>query len=110
MFSEEIFELPQFDNMETDDRPLAPDEVDYPVGCEVELVDTVSARIAQSDEFWEPLMDELFRKPKLRVTVVRHSGDFSFVLCHDFEPDLKGLLAVSSLPQRTQGEVQEVHS
>ena len=89
MFSEEIFELPQFDNMETDDRPLAPDEVDYPVGCEVELVDTVSARIAQSDEFWEPLMDELFRKPKLRVTVVRHSGDFSFVLCHDFEPDLK---------------------
>jgi tetratricopeptide (TPR) repeat protein len=83
------FELAQFDAPETEDRPLAPDEEDYPVGCEVELVDVDTARIAQSEEFWDPILEKLFRKPKARVTVLRHSGDFSFVMCDTFDSETK---------------------
>ena len=79
---EEVWALPMFEAVHQDDRPPAPSEDDFPIGCVVELVDAMTAKSAQS-EFWEPFMEDLFKKPKRKVSVRRHYGDYTFVLCEE---------------------------
>ncbi|RNF26853.1 uncharacterized protein Tco025E_00935 [Trypanosoma conorhini] len=80
-------ELPSFEAFDTEDRPPPPSIEDYPIGCEVELVDIGPAKVAQTAELWEPFMDELFGQYRRSVRVVRHQGDYTFVVC-ETEPDL----------------------
>lgn len=82
MDEEEPLEFPTFFVMDDEDRPPPPSEDDFPVGCYVELVDSTTARTAQTAELWEGFMDALF-KPKRRVLVKRHVGDYTFVICDD---------------------------
>ena len=84
--ADDPLEFPTFEAFDQDDRPPAPSEDDFPVGCTVELVDVTTAKLAQTDTHWEPFMEELFRKPKRRVVVKRHVGEYAFVVCDD-DPD-----------------------
>ncbi|RNF11613.1 hypothetical protein TraAM80_00805 [Trypanosoma rangeli] len=77
----EFFELPSFEAFDSEDRPPPPSIEDYPIGCEVELVDIGPAKTAQTAELWEPFMDELFGQCRRSVRVVRHQGDYTFVMC-----------------------------
>lgn len=77
--------MPCFEGSEGEDRPFAPSAEDYPIGCEVELRDIDVAKVAQTPENWEAVMDEIFSVPRRRVIVRRHLGDYSFVICNDQE-------------------------
>ncbi|EKF38525.1 hypothetical protein MOQ_001267 [Trypanosoma cruzi marinkellei] len=87
MSDSDCLELPSFEAFDTEDRPPPPSIEDYPIGCEVELVDIGPAKIAQTTELWEPFMDELFGQCRRSVRVVRHQGDYTFVIC-ETDPEL----------------------
>ncbi|CCW62418.1 unnamed protein product [Phytomonas sp. EM1] len=80
-----ILSLPCFEIQTREDRPLAPAAEDFPLGCEVELLDIDFAKIAQESKHWEPFMEDIFSKPRRRVKVARHLGDYTFVLCSDID-------------------------
>lgn len=77
--------MPFFEVENSEDRPFAPDAEDFPIGCQVRLKDIESARLAQTDAHWEPFFDTIFSKPDRTVTVLRHQGDYTFVVCNDEE-------------------------
>ncbi|KAH9586141.1 Tetratricopeptide repeat 2 [Trypanosoma melophagium] len=91
MSEENCLEFPSFEAFDAEDRPPPPSEEEYPIGCEVELVDIGPARIAQTDELWEPFMDDFFNGVsgggRRQVRVVRHQGDYTFVVC-DTDPEM----------------------
>ncbi|KAH8609426.1 putative Tetratricopeptide repeat [Trypanosoma vivax] len=72
-------QLASFEPVDGEDRPPPPSVSEYPIGCEVELVDVGAAKIAQTEELWEPFMDQLFAQGRRTVRVVRHQGDYTFV-------------------------------
>lgn len=75
--------MPFFEGDDGEDRPFAPPADEYPIGCEAELKDIAFAKVAQTDEKWEPFMDQIFATPRRRVIVRRHLGEYSFVICLD---------------------------
>lgn len=77
--------MPCFEGDDGEDRPFAPSAEDYPIGCEVELKDIDVAKVAQTEQNWEPFMDKIFSVHRRRVIVRRHLGDYSFVVCQDEE-------------------------
>lgn len=83
----DCLEFPSFDALDNVDRPPPPSITDYPIGCEVELVDIDFAKTAQTPELWEPFMDTLFSQGRRSVRVVRHQGDYTFVVCEN-NPEL----------------------
>ncbi|ORC89759.1 uncharacterized protein TM35_000112930 [Trypanosoma theileri] len=87
---DDCLEFPSFEAFDAEDRPPPPSEEEYPIGCEVELVDIGPARIAQTAELWEPFMDDFFSGGaggRRAVRVVRHQGDYTFVIC-DADPEM----------------------
>ncbi|KEG14489.1 hypothetical protein DQ04_00441140 [Trypanosoma grayi] len=83
----ECLEFPSFEAFDSEDRPPPPPIEDYPIGCEVDLVDLGPAKIAQTNELWEPFMDTLFGQGRRSVRVVRHQGDYTFVV-YDADPEM----------------------
>nr|CCC95422.1 unnamed protein product [Trypanosoma congolense IL3000] len=81
--SSDVLELPSFEAFDTEDRPPPPSISDYPIGCEVNLVDINTAKTAQTEDYWEPFMDDLFTQGKRTVRVVRHQGDYTFVVSEE---------------------------
>lgn len=75
--------MPSFEGDDGEDRPFAPPADEYPIGCEAELRDIAFAKVAQTEEKWEPFMDQLFSVHRRRVIVRRHLGEYSFVICSD---------------------------
>ncbi|RHW67604.1 TPR repeat [Trypanosoma brucei equiperdum] len=79
----DVPELPSFEATDVDDRPPPPSISDYPIGCEVGLVDINIAKVAQTEELWEPFMDHFFTQGRRTVRVVRHQGDYTFVVSEE---------------------------
>ena len=70
---------------QSDEGPSAPCMSEYPLGCVAGLLHVERAREIHGS-FWEPIMEELFRQPGIKVTIVRHQNqqqdvksDFTFV-------------------------------
>ncbi len=80
-----------FPCMDEATRPPAPPVADFPAGCEVELIDYYRGKEAQTAEFWDYAVELLYstvRQTRQEVTVVRHSGDYSYVTL-EINPELK---------------------